>query len=205
MRSVLCVGLLYKLYFKNGLAYQYSWWTKPPGARVLAESKRAYNREAGVKGLRQDFGFFVMSMSRDIYMMKQGDIGKGYRTFHSAYLAGDTIMAAGSMLIERGVIKGIRNDSGHYHPTASQTIALLQALRMLGVNLTNVDMYDYDNIKIDKAPKFFHDNAKWDLLLQQRDATAAQNRSVARSRPRPGVKAPAEEEQDSFDYSHTPS
>lgn len=191
---------LYKLYFMNGLAYQYGWWKNPPGARVLAESKRAYNPYAGAQEVNENYGFFVMSMGRDIYMMKHGYIGRGYRIFHSSYLAGDATMAAGSMLIERGVIKAIRSDSGHYQPTPSNMLALLQALRMLGVNLSKVEMRDHYNKYCGKAPEFFTNNAKWDLLLKRRDDTRDANIWAAARRPKPKMPTPAADPSLGGDY-----
>jgi hypothetical protein len=183
---------LFKLYFKNGLAYQYRWWTKPPGARVLAESKRAYSPEGGAtKTTGIDYGFFVMSMSRDIYMMRHGRIGKSdYQIFHSTYLAGGTVMAAGSMLIEGGIIKRIRCDSGHYKPTPSNMIALLQSLQMVGVNLTSVWMENFRGEPVDLAPKFFRNHARWDLLLEQKGVTYSDNVNAAKLKspaPQPDV------------------
>lgn len=184
---------LFKLYFKNGRAYQYRWWTKPPGARVLAESSRAYSPNAGVKkDVGDNYGFFVMSMGRDIYMMRHGQIGDSlYRIFHSSYLGGGTVMAAGSMLIERGEIKRIRSDSGHYKPTPSNMIALLQALNMVGVNLSQIVMENFSGAPVGKAPEFFKQNAKWDLLRLRRDETLEQNKEVASLKPRqPGEPPP---------------
>ena len=180
---------LYKLWFKGGLAYQWQWWTKPSGPRVLAESSRAYSPEAGARGVRHDYAFFVMSMGRDIYMMKHGRVGDTqYRTFHSAYLAGDTVMAAGSMLIRNGVITHIRSDSGHYTPTPTNMLALLQALQMLGVNLENITMVNHNDFEVGSAPQFFRQNAKWDLLMAQRSSTIDANRGAFAKRSTPPEK-----------------
>jgi hypothetical protein len=199
---------LFKLYFKNGRAYQYQWWTKPPGARVLAESRRAYSPEAGAGDVGDNYGFFVMSMGRDIYMMKHGQIGKSrYRIFHSSYLAGGTTMAAGSMLIEQGEVKRIRSDSGHYKPTPSNMISLLQALQMVGVNLSQVDMEDFNGRAVGKAPAFLDMNARWDLLLQRRDKTLDDNKYAAAYKPRqPGQPEPQPEPSlYSGEYTRTPN
>lgn len=187
---------LFKLYFKHGRAYQYSWWTKPAGARVLAESKRAYSPEAGAGEVGDNYGFFVMSMSRDIYMMKHGQIGKTRnRIFHSTYLAGGTTMAAGSMLIEHGEINRIRCDSGHYKPTPSNMVALLQALQMVGVNLGNVVMEDFKGNPAGPATKYFNTHAQWDALLRGRETTLADNKYAASLKPRqPGAPPPPQSE-----------
>jgi hypothetical protein len=178
---------LYRLWFKGGLAYQWQWWTTPSGPRVLAESSKAYSRHAGAYTVGIDYAFFVMSMGRDIYMMKHGQVGKtNYRTFHSSYLAGGAVMAAGSMLIRRGVIKRIRSDSGHYKPTPTNMLALLQALQMLGVNLSEIVMEDHMGWPVGSAPEFFRKNAKWDALMAQRSSTIEANKGAfpLRSKPR---------------------
>ncbi len=53
----------------------------------------------------------------------------------SSYLAGNAVMCTGTMLIRRGRILGIRNDSGHYRPTADHVVNVLEALKMFGVPL----------------------------------------------------------------------
>jgi len=182
---------LFKLYFKNGLAYQYQWWKKPHGVRVLANSANAYSPEAGAKAVGKNYGFFVMSMSRDIYMMRHGQIGKSrYRIFHSAYLAGDTVMAAGSMLITNGVIERIRCDSGHYKPTPANMVALLQTLQMVGVNLAPILMEDFLGQEVGRAIDFLQQHANWRLLLEQKGATYLDNVRAASLKPKIGGQSP---------------
>jgi hypothetical protein len=175
---------LFKLRFKNGKAYQWRWWTKPAGGLVLANSNRVYSPGAGIGSVGKDYGYFIMTMSRDIYMMRHGRIkGTDYRIFHSTYLAGGAVMAAGSMLIEDGVIKRIRSDSGHYTPTNTNMFALLQALAMLGVRLEKITMEDYTQKELGKGTDFFKANADWSLLQGQRNQTLADNKRAFALRP----------------------
>jgi hypothetical protein len=55
--------------------------------------------------------------------------------YHSSYLAGDKVLCAGTILIRAGRILGIRNNSGHYKPTADHLVNVLEALKMHGVPL----------------------------------------------------------------------
>lgn len=185
---------LYRLWFKGGLAYQWQWWTTPSGPRVLAESKNAYSPHAGAHTVGYHYAFFVMSMGRDIYMMKHDiDCDNKVRKFHSSYLAGGTVMAAGSMLIRQGVVKRIRSDSGHYKPTPTNMLALLQALQMVGVNLSEIVMEDHMGWPVGSAPEFFHKNARWKELLAQRGRTIEDNKWAFQKRslpPSPKRKEP---------------
>src|SRR5262249_19387556 len=79
--------------------------------------------------------------------------------YHSSYLAGGTAMCAGSMLIEGGVIRKVKSDSGHYQPTDSDMLALLQCLRMLNVPIQNVVVVDFEGRSEVSAPSFFQANA----------------------------------------------
>ncbi len=177
---------LFRLKFKSGKAYQFKWWTRPAGGLTLANSSRAYSPGVGAGAAGQNYGYFVMSMGREIYMMRHGPIpGTDYRIFHSTYLAGDATMAAGSMLIENGVVKRIRPDSGHYKPTGSNMLALLQTLRMVGVPLDRIVMETFVGVEVGFATEFFRHNANWDRLLNQRDSTLQDNKLAFALRSKP--------------------
>ncbi|HEX5420344.1 MAG TPA: hypothetical protein VFY39_10120, partial [Gammaproteobacteria bacterium] len=80
----------YKLRFKHGRAYQYPWWDpSQTQAFVLAESSRAAAPMHPGDDPRTKYGFFTMSMSRDIYMTKHriGDVRATDGIYHSSYLA----------------------------------------------------------------------------------------------------------------------
>lgn len=57
---------------------------------------------------------FVMSEEGKIYLSKNYAFGKFH---HSSFLAGKPISAGGEIFIEKGVIKEVTNDSGHYIPS----------------------------------------------------------------------------------------
>ena len=168
---------IYRLRFKGGLAYQYQWWVSNPGkTQVPADSRHAYtliSRRAEGGGQAtgsEDFGGFIMTMERELYMAKHWVGGRGSQkgTFHSSYTAGERVIMAGNMLIEGGVIRTIRSDSGHYQPTEMNMAALLQALGMYGVDLHTIDLMDFKGDPIGKADDFLHARVSWDQYLVQR-------------------------------------
>jgi hypothetical protein len=183
----------YKLVFRQGLVYQFPWWNRnsPRNALELADSSHASSRAHVERGpnaqLFRTFGFFTMSMSRDIYMAEHyvaadpvwdgdGELvmlqTKGI--YHSSYLSGVAAMFAGSMLIQAGRIRAIRSDSGHYQPADVNTAALLRTLTMHGIPINQIDVYDYaGNLDIDGA-SFMADNGGWAQILQQRASNMKQ-------------------------------
>lgn len=204
----------YRLLFKHGKAYMLPWFDKSaPPKPVLAESKHAFDHDAFLKTAwkdgalpNKDYGFFVLTMSRDLYMARHravarnqatGDIEPGF--YHSSYVAGDPIACSGTMLIQRGVVSRIRFDSGHYMPTANNYRALVMALRMWNVPLKGVvfeDCHGYllgtDTKKRVQDPRVgtvdivLSMTSDMFTLLANRNATLDQNQHVyATERPRP--------------------
>jgi hypothetical protein len=169
----------YKLFFKDGLAYQFPWWDS--SARVgkakfsLAQSKRAYEPAVFSGGHRVGWGGFAMSMGRDIYMAKHHctkGFGKNGNFYHSSYLGGDAVMCAGTMHIEDGIIKGLSTDSGHYRPDNTHVLNLLQALKMYGVNLGTIQVQDHmgQAYLVGKADVFLANKGNWASALARRQA-----------------------------------
>ncbi|MGC4084194.1 MAG: hypothetical protein QM736_19305 [Vicinamibacterales bacterium] len=186
----------YKLSFKDGKAYQYPWWeAQPQDVRRLAESSHAATSEAhndpNAHFFRK-YGFFTMSMGQDIYMAKHY-VAKGPKfdrnnnvidlidkgIYHSSYLAGIPAMFAGSMLIEGGVIKGIRSDSGHYQPADVNTASLLRALSMMGVPINQIEVYDYVGTLDSDGDFFLANNGSWQQIAAQRTKNVQYNNDAA--------------------------
>jgi hypothetical protein len=143
----------FRLRFKDGLAYQFPWrqgrlkngklrkantedvgWTYSPSLyqQMLQQGRRLDDMfEPGMCG-------FAMSMSRDIYVNHhRGGFGHD-NFFHSSYLAGDAVQCSGSMLIRKGQILCIKNDSGHYRPTLDHIVNVLECLKMHNVDLSKI-------------------------------------------------------------------
>lgn len=66
------------------------------------------------KPLDTEYAIFVMSEEGKIYLSKNYAYGKFH---HSSFLSGKPISAGGEIYIEKGVIKEVTNDSGHYIPS----------------------------------------------------------------------------------------
>ncbi|KAL0374916.1 UNVERIFIED_CONTAM: IQ domain-containing protein IQM3 [Sesamum radiatum] len=88
---------------------------------------------------------FVMSTSKRLYT---GEKKKGL-FHHSSFLAGGATLAAGRLMAEEGVLKGISAYSGHYKPTDERLGSFLLFLKENGVNLDDVEIRkandDYEN------------------------------------------------------------
>jgi hypothetical protein len=201
----------YKVYFKNGLAYQFPWWNHTLAwRRQLVNSRFAYDPQAVVLTANRpgalpnrDYGFFVLTMSRDLYMAKHrpgAPASNGNRAnmgfYHSAYTAGEPIACAGTMLIHDGVISRVRFDSGHYQPHNNNALALVMALRMWGVNVDRIAFEDFNarllgtdpyspvqDPDVGTARYILKHTDALHKLLRQRDQTIADNQSAFARRP----------------------
>src|SRR5262249_56532973 len=87
---------------------------------------------------------FIMTLDREIFMTKhEFHPPTPGNNFHSSYNGGKPVTMAGTILIENGVIKGVRTDSGHYKPGLHNLTTFLWALTMYQVNLSRISLYDY--------------------------------------------------------------
>ena len=191
----------YKIWFKGGRAYQF---TRPPekAARRLLDSSRLHNPEAFVRREGQlpnaDYGAFVLTMGRDFYMARHapGEANQFNGFYHSSYVAGQTVMAAGSMLIRSGRIMRIRSDSGHYKPVDTNMLQVLRALRMVGMPIDDIVVEDFLGNGAVKAPAFWSANGDWNKLKDSRDKNLALRKDLQkykeeRRNPRTGAAEPA--------------
>jgi hypothetical protein len=161
---------LYKLEFNGGKAYQFEWWSTPVNLRkkVLANSRYACDPGAffGTGADKTDFGGFVMTMGRDLYMARHGGPSrKASRVFHSSYFGNNTVSCAGTMLIRNGEIEVICPDSGHFQPGDVNVMMLLRALQMHQVDLSKVMVQDFKGNNIGYASAILRKN-DWNDVLQ---------------------------------------
>jgi hypothetical protein len=133
----------YRLFFQNGKVFQIPWWrSHGPYAPVLAESRLVgWTHAAGNTIMYPGYAGFALSMGRDFYMARHHGGYDRDNFFHSSYLAGDTVLCTGTMLIEKGRVRAICNDSGHYRPTVDHLINVLQALEMYGILPSTIDAW----------------------------------------------------------------
>jgi hypothetical protein len=105
--------------------------------------------------LDENWSMFVMGMYRDIYMgphmtKAKGVVSKGdidwhrVAQFHSSWLGGKPVQCAGSLLIEKGIVKGIRNNSGHYQPPVKFLELAIEHLLTVGQDIRSIKVYDFD-------------------------------------------------------------
>jgi len=128
-RQKLAVFLIYtggsKIYFEKGVKYL------TEKEREVYEVFVQHDKIVDVKGNLVDTNgsnyisihgdsiptnraIFVMSEEGKIYLSKEYAYGKFH---HSSFLAGKPISSGGEIYIEKGVIKEVTNDSGHYTPS----------------------------------------------------------------------------------------
>jgi hypothetical protein len=140
----------YRVWFKGGKAYQTDWWSGKPSLRLRpANSRHAWNpNDPGAWGTTKNYGPFVMTMDLEMYMTQHS---REFGVFHSNYVNQKPVLMAGTMLIENGIIKAIRSDSGHYQPNSHEFNRFINHLSALGVHLSNIAVYDWEGKPVDKA------------------------------------------------------
>jgi hypothetical protein len=170
----------YRLWFRDGRAYQVPWWAGNPGDKklVLANSKHGYlagvTRGIGDQPSIKNWSPFIMTISRFIYMAKHDfdPARKKDNYFHSSYNDGNRVGMAGTIGIEDGIIRGVRLDSGHYQPGLHNLTSFLWALKMYQVDLSKVELFDYsggwihDRLKI-TADDFLKSGLSWDYFCRK--------------------------------------
>ncbi|CAI9108140.1 OLC1v1007670C1 [Oldenlandia corymbosa var. corymbosa] len=83
---------------------------------------------------------FVLSTTRTMYVGKKK---KG--TFqHSSFLAGGATLAAGRLVVEKGILKAVWPHSGHYRPTPENFQDFISFLKENNVDLSNVKLDSVD-------------------------------------------------------------
>jgi hypothetical protein len=132
----------YRLAFRDGKAFQKTWWD-PPIRWVPADSARVHWHygpkvpDTTPPMFDRGFAGFALSMGREFYMATHyggfEDPRARLNFYHSAYLSGDAVLCTGSMLIDNGEVKAIKNDSGHYKPRLEHLVNIVQALGMYGI------------------------------------------------------------------------
>lgn len=80
---------------------------------------------------------FVMAADGTIYLSKQ-DVASLVQ--HSSYLAGGPVAGAGTMTVDKGVLKSFSDQSGHYQPKRKFSEQVLLELHFRGVDVSNVDL-----------------------------------------------------------------
>jgi hypothetical protein len=160
---------LYRIRFKGGRAYHLGLNASLPMRLAPLHTEPFFSpiarkdTDGEVAPPNEGWGPFIMTLEREFYMTKHWFDTPGHRdVFHSSYTHGRTICAAGTMLAEHGVIKGIRPDSGHYKPLEHNTVGALLALQMFCVPMDKIEMQDYKGKTLGTAREFVSSRLTWE-------------------------------------------
>jgi hypothetical protein len=82
-------------------------------------------------------------------------------------------MCAGTMLIEKGIIRGIATDSGHYQPDTRHVVNVLQALKMHGVDLKAITVQDFDGVLQGNGTYYLNAKGNWAAMAQRKQLNEA--------------------------------
>lgn len=85
------------------------------------------------RGIR--YFLFVMDADGNLYAIEPRS-----GIFHSCLLAGADVAAAGTLVVDNGVLMKITNGSGHYDPPFIFLLQALERLRTLRADLTKMDL-----------------------------------------------------------------
>jgi hypothetical protein len=154
----------YRLEFKSGLAYQQAWWRNSMELEVVdtvantaaaAVGKTMFPPEDGHQG-------YVLSMSRDFYMMQHNTPGAATietGSFHSSYFAGEPVLCAGTLLVRAGKVIRVTTASGHYAPGISHLHNAVATLLMLGVEMKTLFGWVYGEPAMRSAAAILEDSS----------------------------------------------
>ena len=173
----------YRISFDCGKAYWLEWWKNKSVEATTLELVNTMKANKGTSGNKKgdmtddDWGYFVMSFDRELYIgghMTTPNSDK-WAVFHSSYLGGMPVQFAGSIRIIDGIVKGVRNNSGHYKPGDSFFINILEQLKTVGVPLKEVELRNFKDDPIEDkdgniypADKYLQDNGCWEKVLERK-------------------------------------
>ncbi len=124
------------LHFVNGRACRFR------GGNVLDEIYYDTDEEAWsqnqINNLEFDSAPFVLSTGGDIYVTG-AELERGIGLKHTSFMAGASVLAAGTIRCEDGFIKFITSKSGHYQPKIQNMLILFEHLRAYGVDLNPIE------------------------------------------------------------------
>ncbi len=143
----------FKLYFVQDKAKWSPWWENNKNGLVLVNTKDANDAHKGAAAGQQplaqsalgaDAAFFVMNRYRDMYAAPHYPRVTDFPMYHSTIPHGQPIQYAGSILIEKGIVRAICDDSGHYKPGVDYVINVLEHFKTLGVPLSKIEVWGFD-------------------------------------------------------------
>jgi hypothetical protein len=126
----------FRLEFRNGMAFQED-FLHNNSSMIPADSK---NIRGARDPIHAGFSGYVCGMNGDFYSSPHmnGANHKENGFFHSSYMGGAEVLCAGEIKLDRGYVKEINNDSGHYKPTVAHVVSAVEMLALNGVNLAEL-------------------------------------------------------------------
>lgn len=114
----------YEVHFRDGKLYD-------PNGKLYESAYDPVDLfyEESLFVIDKDFRFFILPMQE-----------RG-RYHHSSLSSGDDIVFAGTISINTGVIREISANSGHYKPSAQQTLRVLAEMKKRGYNLGSIKLH----------------------------------------------------------------
>ncbi|MDO9181743.1 MAG: hypothetical protein Q7U04_05015 [Bacteriovorax sp.] len=110
------------------------YFTEAKAAKLkVSVSKEGKLLDISGKPLNVEKGIYVMDATGEIFIQPESIVGKIH---HSSILAGKPVAAAGEITVEKGIIKYIDRNSGHYRPSAEKYKQVLDELESQGVVLS---------------------------------------------------------------------
>lgn len=123
-----------KLSFRAGVAHR--WDFDDSGEKA---SLQVYDTDRFGDAVEEKMSLYVMDAGSRIYCSGKEDPEHVLK--HSSFLAGDRVLAAGTLRVEQGRVVAVTGKSGHYRPTVQQMVNLLERLRAYQVDLGKVTVY----------------------------------------------------------------
>jgi hypothetical protein len=96
-------------------------------------------KDAGTLFNGKGKAMFVMDENGFIYVSK---IQSRRKFHHSSFLAGQSVSGAGEVKVINGVIKEISRKSGHYTPSKTINLQVVEVLKQQGVNVNKILITD---------------------------------------------------------------
>ena len=85
-------------------------------------------------------------------------------------MAGESVLCAGTLKIERGVVKAVRTNSGHYRPTDEHMLNVVEFLKMIGAPIGQIDIESHNGFIVSKADAYLSNRGNWQALFARGQA-----------------------------------
>jgi hypothetical protein len=109
--------------------------------------------------MAEDIGLiYVMDKLGQIYIQRFDILSPDWDLYHSSFLAGGPVAAAGMIVVRKGRVVRINDYSGHYRPQTKHFHQLLAQLRRMGVDI------DFEQVFSASDPASSRENAGQILL-----------------------------------------